>query len=241
MKGSVCIRHGATWSKRLCSHHGCTNYAKKGGVCSRHGAKKPTCSHEGCTNGAVKGGVCWRHGAKVPLKICSHDKCTKNAQKGGVCIRHGAKVKRCSHEGCTNHVQKGGVCRRHGTKDRAKAKKIRSPKGASTSQSSAKKRVKPKYRVGVAVSKKFYDEDIGIERPFSGNVIGYDADAKLYSIRYEDGDEEEMDEGELAEIVCGKEGGGGAGKKRKEKSSDRSNKYDRDEDRTVEEGRCVVS
>ena len=45
-----------------------------------------------------------------------------------------------------------------------------------------------------------------------------------------------MDEGELAEIVCGKEGDqGGAGKKRKEKSSDSSNKYDHDEDPMVED------
>ena len=30
-------------------HEGCTNQAKKGGVCIRHGAKKKkkTCSHEG--------------------------------------------------------------------------------------------------------------------------------------------------------------------------------------------------
>ena len=59
----------------------------------------------------------------------------------------------------------------------------------------------PKYQVGIAISKKFYDEDIGADRPFSGNVIRYDADAKLYSIRYEDGDEEELDEGELSFVV----------------------------------------
>ena len=26
-KGGVCIRHGATWTEKICSHEGCTNYA----------------------------------------------------------------------------------------------------------------------------------------------------------------------------------------------------------------------
>ena len=91
--------------------------------------------------------------------------------------------------------------------------------------SMAKKQVKPNYRVGIAVSKIFYDADTGKERPFSGKIIGYDTDAKLYSIKYEDGDEEEMDEGELAEILCGgdngKKGNGeGRYRKRKTKSSE---------------------
>ena len=47
-----------------CSSEGCTNHAKRGGVCRRHGAKEKQCSSEGCKNIAKKGGVCWRHGAK---------------------------------------------------------------------------------------------------------------------------------------------------------------------------------
>jgi hypothetical protein len=35
-------------------------------------------------------------------------------------------------------------------------------------------------------------------KPFGGVVTKYDSKRNLYSIRYEDGDEEEMDEGELA-------------------------------------------
>ena len=57
--------------------------------------KPKLCSHEGCTNGARKGGVCVTHGAK--LKRCSHEGCANQARKGGVCTTHGAKVKRCSH------------------------------------------------------------------------------------------------------------------------------------------------
>ena len=70
------------------------------------------CSSEGCTNLARRGGVCIKHGAKA--KICSAEGCMNVAVKGGVCIRHGAKTKRCSTEGCTNQVLRGGVCKRHG-------------------------------------------------------------------------------------------------------------------------------
>ena len=101
-----------------CSADGCTNVAKKGGVCVSHGAKRKTCSHEACTNIALTGEVCMRHGGTVKIKICRHEGCSNNAQNGGVCISHGAKQTRkiCSHEGCTNIVQKTGICRTHGAK-----------------------------------------------------------------------------------------------------------------------------
>ncbi len=54
----------------------------------KHGAEVKRCSSEGCTNVAKKGGVCIKHGAKV--KRCSSDECTNIAVKGGVCKRHGA-------------------------------------------------------------------------------------------------------------------------------------------------------
>ena len=102
--------------KKECSANGCTNQAKRGGVCKRHGAKitHKQCSSEGCTNKAVEGGVCIRHGAKVTVKLCSSEGCTNCAVKGGVCVKHGAKVKRCSSVGCTNQAKRGGVCKRHG-------------------------------------------------------------------------------------------------------------------------------
>lgn len=86
--------------KRICSREGCTQLAKKGGVCQQ-------------------GGVCIKHRAKgSPKKRCSSEGCTSQAQKGGVCIKHGAKFasrrKICSREGCTNIVQRRGVCIRHG-------------------------------------------------------------------------------------------------------------------------------
>lgn len=53
--------------RKLCSADGCTNIAKKGGVCKRHGAMI-LCSREGCTNYAVKGGVCIRHGQSITMQ-----------------------------------------------------------------------------------------------------------------------------------------------------------------------------
>ena len=53
-------------AKSYCSHDGCTNQARKRGVCITHGdgAKRKQCIFEGCTNKAVKGGVCTRHRSK---------------------------------------------------------------------------------------------------------------------------------------------------------------------------------
>ena len=115
-KGGVCVRHGA--QVKLCSVEGCTTIAKKGGVCIRHGAKVKLCSNAGCTNHVQKGGVCIKHGAKK--KRCSNAGCTNEAVKGGVCRRHGAQAKKCSKEGCTKNSLRGGVCWRHGAKDLAK-------------------------------------------------------------------------------------------------------------------------
>jgi hypothetical protein len=82
-------------------------------VSHTHGAVVKRCSHDGCTNQAKQGGVCITHGSVV--KRCSHKGCTKQAQKGGVCWIHGASKlrKRCRHEGCTKCVQKGGLCTQH--------------------------------------------------------------------------------------------------------------------------------
>jgi hypothetical protein len=61
----------------------------------------------------------------------------------------------------------------------------------------------PKYSIGTVVSKVFHLDDEGVDRPFSGKVSAYDFEEGLYSITYEDGDEEEMNEMELEEIVVG--------------------------------------
>ena len=53
-RGGVCIKHGATWTKKRCSREGCTNFAVKGGVCRRHGPKVKS-------NQSLRGGVCRRH------------------------------------------------------------------------------------------------------------------------------------------------------------------------------------
>ena len=60
-----------------------------------------------------------------------------------------------------------------------------------------------KYGVGTAVSKEFYDKDIDKFRSFSGKVISYNSNNMLYRIRYEDDDEEDLNEKKLAKIVIG--------------------------------------
>ena len=88
--------------RRLCSCDGCSNFAMRGGVCTKHGAKKKPCSHEGCSNNALQGGVCIKHGAKIERKrkSCGHEGCNKKAQSKGMCDRHsGRKRKSCGHDG----------------------------------------------------------------------------------------------------------------------------------------------
>jgi len=85
----------------------------------------------------------------------------------------------------------------------------------SDKQGKKKTKAKLKYAVGTTVSKVFYSEDDGEDRLFFGEVISYDYDEKLYSVKYEDGDEEEIDEGGLSTIVDT----GGSGKKQSTVSS----------------------
>ena len=50
----------------------------------RHGGKIKLCSHDGCTKYAKKGGVCIRHGAQVKLcerKVCSQEGCSKSRKE----------------------------------------------------------------------------------------------------------------------------------------------------------------
>jgi len=71
--------------RKICTDDGCTNIARRGGVCIRHGAKDKRCSSKGCTNQVTNGGVCVRHGAK--RKLCSSEGCTNMAIKVGVCVK----------------------------------------------------------------------------------------------------------------------------------------------------------
>ena len=105
--------------KKNCKRDGCAKLARKGGVCTTHGATRKRCSQEGCANGAVKGGLCATHGART--KRCSNEGCANRARQGGVCVTHGATKKRCSQVGCAKQVRKGGLCFRHGAHSTAAA------------------------------------------------------------------------------------------------------------------------
>ena len=98
---------------KTCSHDGCNNNAKKGGVCIKHGAKVKTCSHEGCNSYAIEGGVCVKHGAKKTPKTCSNEGCTNQVQKNGVCYRH-RMGNPCTYTGCKYRAKEGSDrCGRH--------------------------------------------------------------------------------------------------------------------------------
>jgi len=61
---------------------------------------------------------------------------------------------------------------------------------------------KPKYTIGTKMSREFRDELLGITRAYSGKVIKYNSQNKMYSILYdEDGDEEEVSEEVLDSLV----------------------------------------
>lgn len=100
--------HEAPKKHKICSHRGCVNIVKKGGVCIRHGAQARKCSHKGCNNNALNDGVCVRHGAQ--RATCGHDGCTNKVLKGGVRARHGVT---CIIERCTNKVSTGDMCAKH--------------------------------------------------------------------------------------------------------------------------------
>jgi len=70
------------------------------------------------------------------------------------------------------------------------------------------KNINPQYPVGTKITKMFHDEDLEKERPFLGKVVAYDGSEKLYSIEYEDGDAEDMEEGQLEECLVKEEGVG---------------------------------
>eukprot|EP00984_Skeletonema_dohrnii_P012631 scaffold5152_cov79-Skeletonema_dohrnii-CCMP3373.AAC.2 len=75
--------------RRECSAEGCTNKAKRGGVCVRHGAKVNRCSSEGCPNQVVQGGVCARHGAKLQRMY-------QSIQEGRIVLKAWGKAEECA-------------------------------------------------------------------------------------------------------------------------------------------------
>eukprot|EP00986_Skeletonema_menzelii_P008011 scaffold3246_cov88-Skeletonema_menzelii.AAC.3 len=90
----------------------CTKYAKKEGVCYRHGSEvKLSSSIDGAQQSPVNGGLCVRHGAEV--KLCSsYEGCTNTVRSPERrCFARGMGQ---SYKGCTNQIVKGGVCKRHG-------------------------------------------------------------------------------------------------------------------------------
>jgi len=101
--------------RKRCTAPGCSNTARVGGICVRHGARQQRCNYSlECSNIAVRGGVCIKHGAVKKNTRCSVLGCNKEAKKGGTCYAHGAERKKCFVPDCNNVIVKGGACNKHG-------------------------------------------------------------------------------------------------------------------------------
>jgi len=81
--------------------------------------------------------------------------------------------------------------------------RARSPAKASGGHGKSKpaEEATPKFSAGIRVSKMFVDEATGKLRPFKGMVGQYDAKSGRYKVVYEDGDLEELSEGEIENIL----------------------------------------
>lgn len=109
-------------SRRKCNVSDCTNQAKNGGICIKHGAKQPErknrkiCAKEECDNIAQKAGVCRAHAER-----CIKDGCDNRAKKGDTCLKHVSvtKKRRRSEEGAHDHSHSHD----HGEEKPAKARK----------------------------------------------------------------------------------------------------------------------
>ncbi|RHY35005.1 hypothetical protein DYB32_000491 [Aphanomyces invadans] len=107
----VCMDHGG---RHICKVEHCQKCAHKGGFCIGHGGGR-RCSVDGCGKSAQAGGTCYSHGGgKHGSRIyCKWEGCQKCAHKGGFCIAHGGG-RRCDVQGCTRSAQVGGSCYSHG-------------------------------------------------------------------------------------------------------------------------------
>ncbi len=73
--------------------------------------------------------------------------------------------------------------------------------GISSQKPSRRARTNNNYAVGTAVSREFVDEVSGEQCQLSGEVTRYDADGQLYRVKYEDGNEEQLNHEALSKIV----------------------------------------
>ena len=78
-------------------------------------------------------------------------------------------------------------------------------KGHASSSTKEQHPIKYYYDVGTLISKLFIDQETGVERAYPGKVIRYDnqGSSKLYHVKYQDGDEEDLTVEELSEVVLG--------------------------------------
>lgn len=94
---------------RKCKY--CDCYARRSGLCAKHGGAPKLCANIDCEKYARKGGYCMKHGGTV--NTCSIADCNNIVQKNGLCTKHGAPRIKCSVQGCNNYSRKEGLCYKH--------------------------------------------------------------------------------------------------------------------------------
>lgn len=104
--------------------------------------------------------------------------------------------------------------------DEKKEKATASKKSPTKSKSPAKS---PKYPIGTSISKIFQDPADGIEKPFQGKVTKFNSKDGMYYVSYEDGDGEEMSEGEVGEYLASTAAKKSNGKKENGTAAKKSN------------------
>jgi hypothetical protein len=89
----------------------------------------------------------------------------------------------------------------HGRESFIKRKWTQDLGGISAHKPSRRAKFNRSYAVGTKVSKVFVDEVSGEHRQLPGEVTRFDGDEQLYRVKYEDGDEEQLNYDELSKIV----------------------------------------
>jgi hypothetical protein len=125
------------------------------------------------------------------------------APKGGRKFRSMVEVNRFLNGDDDKGASAAAPASNGGSKSPKKSKgvKLSSIDKKSSSAKEEERTTGPRYSVGTVVSKVFRVEDMDANRSFSGAVTAYNPEEGFYTVRYEDGNEEDMSEAELETLV----------------------------------------
>ena len=106
-KRGLCVKHGGA---ARCAYDGCTTNARMNKLCGKH-FRMTSCKEEGCTKKVIcRQGFCGSH---VPYNLCTERGCTSKAVERKLCVRHGAHGT-CAVDACSAKAIGRGLCLEHG-------------------------------------------------------------------------------------------------------------------------------